>query len=78
MGVGEETSKRASGLLCRGFLYRHLRRVENGPYEGGSKTPFWEGCHSRGFPTPSFFHPPIMGPMASSENRSGWGVDLGI
>ena len=22
------------------------RGVENVPYEGGSKTPFWEGCHS--------------------------------
>ena len=36
----------------------HLRGVENVPYEGGSKTPFWEGCHSWGFPPPSFFHPP--------------------
>ena len=46
-----DPSKRASGLLCRGFLYRKNRAlipegVENAPYEGGSKTPFWEGCHS--------------------------------
>ena len=41
----------------------HLRGVENVPYEGGSKAPFWKGCHSWGFPPPSFFHPP----MASSE-----------
>ena len=26
--------------------HRHLRGVENVRYEGGSKTPFWEGCHS--------------------------------
>ena len=63
-----DPSKRASGLLCRGFLCRKHRAltpegVENVPYEGGSKTPFWEGCHSWGFPTPSFFHPPV----ASSE-----------
>ena len=46
-----DPSKRASGLLCRGFLYsenRALTRERGGnvPYEGGSKTPFWEGCHS--------------------------------
>ena len=25
---------------------RHSRGVENVPVRGGSKTPFWEGCHS--------------------------------
>ena len=64
-----EPSKRASVLLCGGFLYRktepgHLRGVENVPYDGGSKTPFGEGCHSWGFPSPLFSTPP---PMASSE-----------
>ena len=63
-----DPSKRASGLLCRGFLYRKNRAVtpEGGgkrTVRGGSKTPFWEGCHSWGFPPPSFFHPP----MASSD-----------
>ena len=46
-----DPSKRVSALLCRGFLYRKNRAltpegVENVPYEGGSKTPCWEGCHS--------------------------------
>ena len=46
-----DPSKRASGLLCRGFLYRKnkaLTREGGGkrPVRGGSKTPFWEGCHS--------------------------------
>ena len=46
-----DPSKRASGLLCRGFLYRKNRAVtpEGGgkrTVRGGSKTPFWEGCHS--------------------------------
>ena len=47
-----DPSKRASGLLCRGFLHRKNRTltpeggVENVLYEGGSKTPFWAGCHS--------------------------------
>ena len=58
-----DPSNWASALLRRGFLYRntehwHLRGVENVPYEGGFKTPVWEGCHSWGFPPPSFFHPP--------------------
>ena len=35
----------------------HLKGVESVPYEGGSKTPFWEGCHSWGFP-PSLFSTP--------------------
>ena len=34
------------------------RGVENVPNDGGFKTTFWEGCHSWGFPPPSFFHPP--------------------
>ena len=46
-----DPSKRASGLLCRGFLYRKNRALtpEGGgkrTVRGGSKTPFWEGCHS--------------------------------
>ena len=36
---------------------RQPRGVENVPYEGGSKSPFLEGCHSWGLPPPSFFHP---------------------
>ena len=57
-----DPSKRASGLLCREFLYRKNRALtpEGGgkrTYEGGSKTPFWEGCHSWGFPPPSFVPP---------------------
>ena len=46
-----DPSKRASGLLCRGFLYRKNRALtpEGGgkrTVRGGSKTPFGEGCHS--------------------------------
>ena len=42
-----DPSKRASGLLCRGFLYTKNRALTNlnVPYEVGSKTPFSEGCH---------------------------------
>ena len=38
--------------------------MENVPYEGGSKTPFWEGCHSC-----EVFHPPLFStpPMPSSD-----------
>ena len=73
-----DPSKRASGLFCRGFfLYRKNRALIP---EGGWKTyrtrgrpnPFWEGCHSWGFPPPSFFHPP----MASSEKISGFCENL--
>ena len=68
-----DPSERASGLLCRGFFYRKNRALtpEGGgkrTVRGGSKTPFWEGCHSWGFPPPSFFHPP----MASSELSCGF------
>ena len=46
-----DPSKTASGLLCRGFLYRKNRALtpEGGGKRtvgGGSKTRFWEGCHS--------------------------------
>ena len=47
-----DPSKRASVVcsvvdFCTGKTeQRHPRGVENVPYEGGSKTPFWEGCHS--------------------------------
>ena len=59
--------------FCTGKTERwRLRGVENVPYEGGSKTPFWEGCHSWGFPPPSLFHPP----MASSDRRAFSGVVL--
>ena len=45
-----DPSKRSSGLLNRGFLYRKSRattREEGGKrtVRGASKTPFWEGCH---------------------------------
>ena len=46
-----DPSKRAFGLLCRGFLYRKNRALTPGgggpkrTVRGGSKTPFWEGCH---------------------------------
>ena len=63
MGGGKRTeactlpkiSKRASGLLSRGFLYRkteqrHPTGVENVPYEGGPKPLFGRGCHSWGLP----------------------------
>ena len=70
-----DPSKRASVLLCRWFLYRkktehwHLRGVENVPYEGGCPKPILgEGCHSRGFPPPSFFHPPHGVLWTNSEN----------
>ena len=36
---------------------------------GGSKTPFWEGCHSWGFPPPSFFYPPMA---SSDKSRDSW------
>ena len=58
-----DPSKRASGLLWRGFLYRKNRALtpEGGgkrTVRGGVENPFWEGCQSWGFPPPSFFHPP--------------------
>ena len=74
MGGGKRTRERAlpkfldpsqgaSVLLCCGFLYTKDRALT--PERGGkrtlrgwSKTPFWKGCHSRGVPPPSFFHPP--------------------
>ena len=36
----------------------HLRGVENVPYHGGVQKPFWDGCHSWGFPPPLFSTPP--------------------
>ena len=81
MGGGKRTRERAvpknsgplqgaSGLLGRGIFVQENRATtpEGGgkrTVRGGSKTPFWEGCHSWGFPPPSFFHPP----MASSEEK---------
>ena len=65
-------SKRVSGLLCRGFLYKEEQRTDTWggggkrTVRGGSKPPFGEGCQSWGFPPPSFFHPS----MASSEGKS--------
>ena len=75
-----DPSKRASGVLSLGFLYRKNRAAtpEGGGKRArrrGSKTSFWERCPSRGFPPLSFFHPP----MASSDlgswtsARSGYG-----
>ena len=48
-----DPSKRASGLLRRAFLYRKNRALtpEGGgkrTVQGGSKTPFWEGCREVG------------------------------
>ena len=68
-----DPSKRASGLRCRGFLHRKNRALtaEGGgkrTVRGGSKTPFWEGCHSWGFPPPSFFHPPPWRPLRIGAN----------
>ena len=52
-----DPSKRASGLLCRGFLYS-MRGVENVPYEGGVQNPFLGGVSFVRFSTPLFFPPP--------------------
>ena len=46
-----DPSKRASGLLCRGFLYKKNKALtpEGGgkrTVRGGVQNPFWEGCHS--------------------------------
>ena len=64
-----DASKRASGLLCRGFLYRKNRALTP---EGG-----WKTYRTRGGPKPPFgkgvfrevFHPLLFStlPMASSE-----------
>ena len=60
--------------FCTGKTERwRLRGVENVPYEGGSKTPFWEGCPSWlvRFSTPSFFHPPwrpLKNSMSPAKN----------
>ena len=45
--------------------------MDNVPYEGGSKTPFWEGGVIR-----EVFHPPPFStpPMASSEECPGRGT----
>ena len=79
MGGGKRTRERALpkiiGPLQKSFWsalsfcagkteHWHLRGVENVPYEGGSKTPFWEGYHSWGFQPPLFLSPPLI---ASSE-----------
>ena len=56
-----DPSKRASGLLCRGFLYRKNRALT--PEGGGKRT-------ARGGPKPRFgrgvirevFHPPLFPP----------------
>ena len=62
--------KRASGLLCRGFLYRKKRALtpESGgkrTVRGGVQNPFVGGVSFVRFSTPLFFHPP----MTSSERR---------
>ena len=68
--------KRASVLLWRGEFVQektehwHLRGVENVPYEGGGSTsPFWEGCHSWGFPPPSFFKGEKPTPKTTHPNK---------
>ena len=63
-----DPSKRASGLLCRGFLFRKNRALtpEGGgkrTVQGGSKTLFGRGVIREVFHPPLFFHPP----MASSD-----------
>ena len=64
-----DPSKRASRLLCRGFLYRKnraltLRGVENVPYEGGSKTRFsGRGVSFVRFSTPLLFGTPPWRPL---------------
>ena len=59
-----DPSKRASGLLCRGFLYRKNRELtaEGGwktyRTRGGPKPLFGRGVIREVF-HPSFFHPPM-------------------
>ena len=61
-----DPSKRASGLLCRGFLYRKNRAltlegggVQNVPYRGGVPKPlFGKGVIREVFHPLFFFHPP--------------------
>ena len=60
-------SKRASGLLCRGFLYRKNRALT---------PPFWERCHSRGFPPPSFSSPPWR-PLKFYQESPNGGSQMG-
>ena len=50
-----DPSKRASGLLCRGSLYRKNR--EHWHLRGGSKNPFLGGVSFVRFSTPLFFPP---------------------
>ena len=75
-----DPSKRASGVLSLGFLYRKNRAAtpEGGgkrTRRRGSKTPFWERCPSWGFPPLSFFHPPMASsdPGSWTSARSGSG-----
>ena len=58
-----DPSKRASGLLCRGFLYRKNRALtrEGGgkrTVRGGVQKPLLGGVSFVGFSTPLFFPPP--------------------
>ena len=59
-----DPSKRASGLLCRGFLYRKNRAPTpeggggNVPYEGGPKPLFGRGVIREVFHPPPFFSDP--------------------
>ena len=46
---GEENVQRTRSVVdfCTGKPeQRHLRGMENVPYEGGPRPLFWEGCHS--------------------------------
>ena len=63
-----DPSKRASGLLCRGFLYRKSRALtpEGGgkrTVRGGVQNPFLGGVSFVRFSTPLFFPPPPWRPL---------------
>ena len=63
-----DPSKRASGLLCRKFLYRKNRALTPEGWNtyrtrGGSKTPFLGGVSFLRFSTPLFLPPPLWRPL---------------
>ena len=63
-----DPSKRASGLLCRGFLYRKNRAVTpegsgKRTVRGGVQNPFLGGVSFVRFSTPLFFSTPPWRPL---------------
>ena len=71
------SKKKASGLLCRGFLYRKNRACALTPEGGGQRTvrggvqnPFLGGMSFVRFSSPLFFPPPPWRPLTQSHISS--------